>query len=151
MSEGGGSMSGVSEERFNELERDHRKVRGLVGELAAVLWGDMVKRDNGIRSRVVRLESRMDDAESHDDELDSRLQHYFDTERESTCFGLAGLAKWEASRDADEEEEADVTIATMQAEVQKEVVRAQNRGIVINAIISALALIAVALITGGAS
>ena len=143
-------MSGI-DERFFELERDHRKVRGLVGELAAVIWGDMVTRDNGIRSRVVKLEDRLAEAEEHNDTLDLKLQHYLDKEREETCYGLAGLAKLEASMDADEGEETEVTIATMQTEVQKEVVRAQYRGIVINAIISALALIAVAIITSGAS
>ena len=132
-------------ERLGALEKDHQKVRGLLGEVAAVLWGDMVTRNNGIRSRVIALESRCKSI----DDIEDRLQHYIDTERRETCYGLAGLARFESTREEDREEDADMTIATMKAQVESAASRRQTIGIIITAVLNALGLVIVAIISRG--
>lgn len=142
----GGTMSDYGE-RLSTLERDMKKVRELAGELAVVLWGDMVLRNNGVRSKVAALEQFQREYEEKWDTLTAKLQHYMDFEREDTCFGLKELARIESCHEEDLTKEANMEIATMQTQVQREVARTQNRGIVVNSIISGIALIIVALIS----
>ena len=133
--------------RLTALERDNLKIRGLAGELAGVVWGDMVKRDNGLRARVIALEAYKERADEADDDLRERLRHYLDAERRETCIGLAELARREPAKDQEEEEVTEVTVATIQAQAEAAASRRQTRGIIITATLNALGLIAVAIIT----
>ena len=141
-------MSDITE-RFAALERDNVKIRGLLGEVSGVVWGDMVTRSNGLRSRVVALEKESESFAEAIESLESRVKHFAEVDRRETCYGLAGLAKFEAQCSESEREETDVTVATMQAEVQKSIARNQTIGIIVNAIVSACALVAVAIISRG--
>ena len=101
------------------------EARAKIAEVSAVLWGDDRTRDNGVRSVVKAHEERLRVLEEHDIEIESRLQHYLDAEREETCLGLAALAKHEAAEgqlyEEGQEEDANMKIAAMQngTEVKK--------------------------------
>lgn len=135
--------------RLTALERDNLKIRGLAGEIAGVVWGDMVKRDNGLRARTGSLELRCRQAEEELDDLRERLRHYLDAERRETCIGLAELARRESAKDQEEEEVTEVTVATIRAQVEAAASRRQTIGIIITATLNVAGLIAVALITRG--
>lgn len=131
--------------RLTALERDNLKIRGLVGEVAGVVWGDMVKRDNGLRARVTKLEAKCETI----DAIEDRIRHYLDAERRETCIGLAELARREAAQGQEEEEVTEVTVATIRAQVEAAASRRQTIGIIITATLNVLGLVAVALITRG--
>lgn len=131
--------------RLTTLERDNLKIRGLVGEVAGVVWGDMVKRDNGLRSKVAKLETKFEAI----DDIEDRIRHYLDAERRETCIGLAELARRDEAEDQEEGEETEVTVATIRAQVEAAASRRQTIGIIITATLNVLGLVAVALITRG--
>lgn len=135
--------------RLSNSEREILKVRGLLAEVAGVVWGDMVKRDNGLRARTIALEAYKTRAEEADDELREQIRHYLDAERRETCIGLAELARREAEKDQEEGEVTEVTVATIRAQVEAAASRRQTIGIIITATLNVLGLVAVALITRG--
>jgi hypothetical protein len=56
-------------------------------ELSAAVWGDDVRRDNGLRSRVETLEQNLDTEVARRLDNEARIQHYMDRERQETCYG----------------------------------------------------------------
>ncbi len=65
-------------------------------EIGSALWGDDVRRDNGLRSDVRRLEERCGENEVNIRTVNDNIRHYIDVEREETCHGLAALAAYES-------------------------------------------------------
>lgn len=132
-----------------DTEREILKIRGLLAEVAGVVWGDMVKRDNGLRGRVLALEAYRKEAEDEVNALGDRLRHYLDAERRETCLGLAELARREAAGD-EEEEETEVEVAKIQAGAGASATRLQVVAMIVGAALNLIGLIGVALITRGA-
>ena len=82
-------------------------------EIGSALWGDDVRRDNGLRSDVRRLEERCGENEVNIRTVNENIRHYIDVEREASCHGLAALARYEADQSGDEKEDREVAIAQM--------------------------------------
>lgn len=84
-------------------------------EIGSALWGDDVRRDNGLRSEVREYGRKIAEMEEFMRTTEATWQHYIDFERANTCVGLAALAKAEegisSADDDDEEEETEVTVA----------------------------------------
>ena len=135
----------MNEDSAITLQRDIGKLWGSVKESRAVIAGHSEK--------ISSLEDFKEQHEKQHDDLMDRLRRYEYSERRDTCFGLKELARREefaeVESEKEAEEEAEVTAASIQAEVQRSVARSQNVGIIINAIISACAIIAVAIISRG--
>ena len=105
------------------LRRDVAKVWTTLRELQSVLWGDNVRRDDGLKKDLVALEARVGTLESVLRDLQAKLAHYLDAERAETCLGLAALAKHEAAEGElyteDREEDTDMKIAAMNNGTEK--------------------------------
>jgi hypothetical protein len=98
------------------LEKNLAKVWTFLRELASAFWGDDVRRDNGLRSQVGTLKQVTAELEDGLATIESRLQHYLDSEREETCHGLAEFRCRDAEEAADAEEEVPVKTARIQAD-----------------------------------
>ena len=102
---------------ITDLQEKIAKLWTTLREVQAVLWGDNVRRDDGLKKVILSLEARVGTLESVLRDLEARITHYLDAEREETCLGLAALAKHEAAEGElyteSIEEDKDMKIATM--------------------------------------
>lgn len=93
------------------VDRNTAKLWTAHRELAVVVWGDDVTRDNGIRSVVKKHEERITVLEEDQRELRGELRHYLDKERPETCYGLAALEEHKKEEISLYEEDNEVTKA----------------------------------------
>ena len=102
---------------ITEVQEKIAKLWTTLRELQAVLWGDNVRRDDGLKKVILGLEARVGTLESVLRDLQAEIAHYLDAGREDTCLGLAALAKHEAAEgqlyEETREEDKDMKIATM--------------------------------------
>lgn len=112
--------------RLSNTEREILKVRGLLAEVAGVVWGDMVKRNNGLRSRIKDLEANQDEAAARMDAIEDGIEiakakfyHYIEVERHNDCLGIKALAKYKECQEKEDREETDVKVAKIKAEAEK--------------------------------
>lgn len=133
--------------RLIAVEQQIIKIRELLGELASVVWGDNVRRDNGLRSRVIVLESFRSEAEDESAKLSEKLRHYIDAERRETCFGLAELERRDSAEENEEVEETDVKVATIQAQGSVAGQRWAIIGMIVSAGIQAIGIVLVTILS----
>lgn len=126
------------------FQREFGKVWGALRDLRTTLIG--IDGTNGVRSRVIALEAYRSEHEEEYVQLREELRHYRDVEREETCWAKGEFARRDTLAAEEREEEVNLQVAKIQAKVQQETVQMQNRGILVNAIISSVAIIIVALI-----
>lgn len=107
----------VARDQILDLHREVSKTQRFVGEVAAVVWGDHERRDNGLRSKVNKHGERLDGVEEDQRELRGELRHYFDAQREETCHGLKALAERDAACKEEEEAEAKEDTAVKVAQI----------------------------------
>ena len=110
------------------LQRDIGKIWGAVQKLDGdhrELKTTVIGQDgtNGLRSRVAALEDRTQAIEDEEVEMEARLQHYYDIERQETCHGLRALEKHEMQREGQRKKEVELEIAEMgnRAKVQAQI------------------------------
>lgn len=103
--------------RVRAVEQQVQQIRELQAEIATVVWGDMVRRDNGLRKRTITLEEWKAEIEEWATTLESKLTHFLDVERKKTCHGLAALAQHEAMDACLDEEESEEEIAVKTATI----------------------------------
>lgn len=119
------------------LRKDIAKLWTELREVQAVLWGDNVRRDDGLKKVLLSLEARLGTLESVVRDLQDRMRHYIDAERAETCLGLAALAKHEAADGElyaeSIEEDKDVKIATINKGVEEKKVKWQFVAAVVTA------------------
>ena len=100
-----------------DLQEKIAKLWTTLREVQAVLWGDNVRRDDGLKKVILSLDARVGTLESVLRDLEARITHYLDAGREETCLGLAALAKHEAAEGElyteSIKEDNDMKIATM--------------------------------------
>lgn len=89
-------------------------LKTLVGDLAHSHWGDSQKRDNGLRSHVVKHHRVIQHLIRRADESDKAHQHYLDRKRQDTCFGIAELSKHLKEHEQMSAHDIAVEIARMQ-------------------------------------
>lgn len=87
-------------------------------ELATVVWGDNITRDNGLRSRVDSLEASRQESARDRSEMRESLRHYLDVERRDTCHGILALAEHEKEYFQKVEDSTNLKIAKIQAGAQ---------------------------------
>ena len=106
-------------------------------ELASVIWGDDVTRDNGLRSEVREHRERLDAVELVTRNLITDLKHYLDKEREETCIGKKLVVAHEAKHKEGEEEEVAMTKTkmTLKATLQAAIIPATIQAFVTIAMI----------------
>ena len=78
---------------ITDLQDKIAKLWTTLREVQAVLWGDNVRRDDGLKQVILSLEVRTGTLESVLRALQAELAHSLDAGREETCLGLAALAK----------------------------------------------------------
>lgn len=83
-------------------------------ELASAVWGDDVKRDNGLRSEVRALREELDAglAWAHD---------IWNVKRREECLGVEALERHIAEHEAKSGEEVQMSVAEISAEAAKAV------------------------------
>ena len=84
-------------------------------ELASVIWGDDVTRDNGLRSEVREHRERLDAVELVTRNLITDLKHYLDKEREETCIGKALIEEHLEEHKQEVKEDTEVKTAGINA------------------------------------
>lgn len=104
-------------QRVRSVEQQIQQVRELQAEIATVVWGDMVRRDNGLRKRTIALEEWKAEIEEWATTMESKLTHFLDVERKKTCHGLAALAQHEAMDACLDKEESEEEIAVKTATI----------------------------------
>lgn len=110
-------MTDIEEIRQRLLftESQIAKLWTALREATSVIWGDDVKRDNGLRSVVNTLKQVSAELEDELGNIRGELRHYLDAEREASCYGLAALGEMQARQEQEEREEVPVKVATIQA------------------------------------
>lgn len=98
-------------DRLRETERRLSDLEALTREQGSALWGDNVRRDNGVRSKVQAHDAAISSLQEQMLTIKSEWRHYIDVGRKESCEGLKALAQFEAKADDDEEEETEVTVA----------------------------------------
>lgn len=114
------------------------KLWGSLRDATGVLWGDNVSRDNGLRSSVRALEVGHAQTEKRINEMDDRIRHYIDVERENTCHGIAALEEHKADHAREIKEEVAVKVAKIEAGSKSWVQFLQLAGILATALIALL-------------
>ena len=119
------------------LRRDVAKVWTTLRELQSVLWGDNIRRDDGLKKDLVALEARVGTLESVLRDLEARITHYIDAGRAETCLGLKALAEHEQAEgqlyEEGQEEDTNVKIAAMNNGVEEKKVKWQLVAAVVTA------------------
>ena len=122
---------------ITDLQDKIAKLWTTIREVQAVLWGDNVRRDDGLKKVILALEVRMGALEGVLRDLQAEIRHYIDSEREKTCFGLKELAKHEQEEgqlyEEGREEDRDVKIATINKGVEEKKVKWQFVAAVVTA------------------
>lgn len=144
-------MTDVEElrQRLLFVESQIAKLWTSLREATSVIWGDNVKRDNGLRSVVNTLKQVTAELEDDQNKLRTELRHYLDAEREASCYGLAALTEMQACQEAEEREEVPVKVAQIQGESASRVQVLILVGVIFTGFMQAVIGIA-ALIMGGA-
>ena len=117
-----------------ELQRDIGKLWRATSDLRTTLIG--IDGTNGIRSRVVALETFKDETEENLAQLSSSIQHFLDT-RKDTCLGLKELAR----RGEQVGEEVPVTVAKIKATAETKMQWIILIGVALSNLTTLLALI----------
>ena len=109
-------------------------------ELASVIWGDDVTRDNGLRSEVREHRERLDAVELVTRNLITDLKHYLDKEREETCIGKTLIEEHLKDHKIEAKEDEDVKTAVMTA-------KTTLSAAIIPALINGIVVVAAVLLT----
>ena len=130
-------------ERIKDLEV-------LTREIGSALWGDDVRRDNGLRSEVREYGRKIAELEEFKRTTETTWQHYIDFERANTCVGLAALAKAEEGIDSAEyetdEEDTEVQIAEINAKAMLEAAQRNYKATLWGQVLTTAGLIFVAVL-----
>jgi hypothetical protein len=142
---------------MTEPEMSIFELRTTVREIGSALWGDDVRRDNGIRAIVKDIEERVEKIEGTLTYREQYMRHYMDIDRRKTCHGIIELEK-HIDEHLDQITEGNaMTIAEIQAGASVAAARATadamkdaSRKTLVGAII-AQGVIVLAIIAGGMS
>lgn len=84
---------------IDRLDARLRSAEYLQQEIGITLWGDLQRRDNGVRGYVKSIQDDIKILLSRADKSDSDHRHYLDLKRRQTCFGLEEMDKHIAEHD----------------------------------------------------
>jgi DNA-binding winged helix-turn-helix (wHTH) protein len=111
-------------------------------ELASAVWGDDVKRDNGLRSEVRAIREELDEGLKWAHEI-------WNVRRRNECLGIEALERHLVDHDAKSGEDVQMTVAEISAEAARTVAEISARAnlrtqrwVVAGIIISALITVA---------
>lgn len=97
-----------------QAREDIEAIKVLVGDIAYSYWGDSIKRDNGVRSTVVKHHRYIAHLIGRADKSDKAHRHYLDRQRIDTCHGIAELTKHLKEHESMSAHDLAVELAKMQ-------------------------------------
>lgn len=113
----------------------------LTREQGSALWGDNVRRDNGLRSDVRKLEEKQSETDSAIHTVVEKWRHYIDIERADSCPFRGFLT---SADDDSNEEETEVKVAEINAQAMLEVAQKNYHAAIRGQVLTVVGLLLVA-------